>query len=299
MQAELLLPARALLGEGPLWIPEQQRLYWLDIEARQLHRSDPATGDDETFSLSSVTGCLTPCKTGNFLLASGGGIEEVRFEERRLVTVDVKAHPEAGMTGTRYNDGKCSPEGRFWFGTLSLRRQAGEASLYVLDDRGCRKVLGGATNSNGLGWSPDGRTFYWIDTPTRRIEAFDYEPNHGELSNRRSAVVFPGDDEDGRAEWGRPDGMTVDAAGMIWVAHWMGARVTRWNPATGTLLDEIRLPVSRVTSVTFGGPDLETLFITSARNGMTPEELDREPESGGLYTVKPCAVGLPPARFRF
>ena len=297
LTAKLVLSAHALLGEGPLWLPEEERLYWLDIEGRKLHRFDPVTDRDETFGLPNKVGCVVPCQSDRFLMAAQHGIEEFRIDGDRIVPIAVKAHPEADKPGNRYNDGKCSPEGRLWFGSLNMEHRTGAAALYVLDGTDCRTALTGATNSNGLGWSPDGRTFYWIDTPTRRIEAFDYEPEQGTLSNRRTVVIFPQDEAD-RTEWGRPDGMTVDAEGMIWVAHWLGSRVTRWNPIDGKMLEEIRLPVSRVTSATFGGSDLATLFITTASKDMMPEEKVRQPDAGGLFAVKPGVTGLPPARYK-
>ena len=293
MQAELVFPAQALLGEGPLWFAEEERLYWLDIESQQLHRFDPIRSEDEFFPLPNKVGCYAPCENGNLLIATQTGIEEVRPLDGRLESLGIKTHPEAAKTGNRYNDGKCSPEGRFWFGSLNMEHQTGMASLYVLDRIGCRTVLTGATNSNGLGWSPDGTTFYWIDTPTRRITAFDYNLKRGELSNRRAAVTFPE-----QTDWGRPDGMTVDAEGMIWVAHWLGGRVTRWNPATGELFETIRVPVSRVTSVTFGGRDLQTLFITTASKEMTPDEKKREPDAGGLFHFRTNTTGLPVSCYR-
>lgn len=294
MQTEMIFEAHALLAEGPVWIPEQKRLYWLDIESKFLHRLDPETQIDERFELSNKVGCFVPCENDKLLLASQSGIEEICLKNGQVEILRTLAHPEANKPSNRYNDGKCSPEGRFWFGSLNMEKQTGQASLYVLDDQGCRTVLTGATNSNGLGWSPDGTTFYWIDTPTRRIEAFDYNMKTGNLSNRRIAFVFPED-----LSVGKPDGMTVDADGMVWIAHWMGGRVSRWNPTNGEILDEIRLPVSRVSCPTFGGSDLKTLFITTASKEMTPKERQAEPYAGCLFAVKTKIGGLPVSKFKF
>lgn len=299
MKAESILQAHALLGEGPVWLPEEQRLYWLDIDGRRLHRFDPVSGDDESFILSGEPGCLVPTNTGTFLLALESGIEEIRPEQGELKTLRTLAHPEHDLTGNRYNDGKCSPEGRFWFGSLNRQRQTGRASLYVLDDRGCRQALAGATNSNGLGWSPDGTILYWIDTPTRRVDAFDYDSRQGALSNRRTVLFFPDlSTEEGRA-MGRPDGMTVDAEGMLWIAHWLGGRITRWDPGESRILETVHLPVARVTSLTFGGPDLDTLYITTAGKDLAPEEQAAGSEAGNLFSYRPKTPGLPVARFRY
>ncbi|GHT17356.1 regucalcin-like protein [Planctomycetales bacterium] len=294
MQAELLYSAHAVVGECPVWIAGEQRLYWLDIEGLKLHRLNPVGSNDSvvdtTFLLPNLVGCFVPYRNGNFLIAAQTGIMEIRLTENGMETgietVKILTHPEAGKPANRYNDGKWSPEGRFWFGSLNMQHQSNQASLYVLDDRGCRAVLTGATNSNGLGWSPDGQTFYWIDTPTRQIAAFDYDSANGELSRRRTVIAFPDD-----PDWGRPDGMTVDAEGMVWVAHWLGSRVTRWNPATGSLLEMVNLPVKRVTSCTFGGEKLDILFITTASRGLTPEEAALEPEAGGIFACKTQTVG--------
>jgi sugar lactone lactonase YvrE len=287
VQAALLHSAHAVVGEGPVWIADEQRLYWLDIEGLKLHRFDPVSGIDTAFSLPNLVGCLVPCRNGNFLIAAQTGITEIRLKENNIETIRMITHPEAGKPENRYNDGKCSPEGRFWFGSLNMQHRLNQASLYVLDDRGCRAVLTGATNSNGLGWSPNGQTFYWIDTPTRRVTAFDYDSADGALSRRRTVIAFPDD-----PDWGRPDGMTVDAEGMVWIAHWLGGRMTRWNPATGLLLETVNLPVKRVTACTFGGAKMNMLFITTASRGLTPEEAVQEPEAGGLFVYETQTVGL-------
>jgi sugar lactone lactonase YvrE len=316
-QAEILYPAHALLGEGPVWHGGEKRLYWLDIEGLKLHRFDPASGIDESFPLANQAGCLVPCRNENFLLAAQTGIEKIRLTTNgiEIIETNVKIHPESEIPENRYNDGKCSPEGRFWFGSLNKQHQSGRAALYVLDGYGCRTAITGITNSNGLTWSPDGKTFYWIDTPTRRVDAFDYDPDNGKLRNRRTVITFPnidtkntntqknstksigtkniGTENEFEKNFGRPDGMTIDSDGMLWIAHWLGGRITRWNPVNGTLLETIWVPVSRVTSLTFGGSDLKTIFITTASLGLTPETQSQEPNAGGLFVYESKIAGLP------
>lgn len=310
-QAEILYSAHALLGEGPVWHGGEKRLYWLDIEGLKLHRFDPASGTDESFPLANQTGCLVPCRNGNFLLAAQTGIEEVRLSANgiEIIETGVKIHPESEIPENRYNDGKCSPEGRFWFGSLNKQHQSGRASLYVLDGRGCRTAITGVTNSNGLAWSPDGKTFYWIDTPTRQVDAFDYDAGEGKLSNRRTVIAFPntgtenisakkfGTENGSEKNFGRPDGMTIDSDGMLWIAHWLGGRITRWNPLNGKLLETIFVPVSRVTSLTFGGSELKTIFITTASFGLTPETQSQEPNAGGLFVYESKIAGLPVSNY--
>jgi sugar lactone lactonase YvrE len=310
-QAEILYSAHALLGEGPVWHGGEKRLYWLDIEGLKLHRFDPASGTDESFPLANQTGCLVPCRNGNFLLAAQTGIEEVRLSANgiEIIETGVKIHPESEIPENRYNDGKCSPEGRFWFGSLNKQHQSGRASLYVLDGRDCRTAITGVTNSNGLAWSPDGKTFYWIDTPTRQVDAFDYDAGEGKLSNRRTVIAFPntgtdnisakkfGTENGSEKNFGRPDGMTIDSDGMLWIAHWLGGRITRWNPLNGKLLETIFVPVSRVTSLTFGGSELKTIFITTASFGLTPETQSQEPNAGGLFVYESKIAGLPVSNY--
>ncbi|MDR3233025.1 MAG: SMP-30/gluconolactonase/LRE family protein [Planctomycetaceae bacterium] len=305
-------PLSLKLGECPVWIPDRQRLFFLDIADKKLYGFDPISGTNailslETFPLETLTGCIVPCENGNFLIAAQNGIQEVRPEVRssgnRLEILRTLAHPEADNIGNRYNDGKCSPEGRFWFGSLNRNHEKNRASLYCLDANytdtncqdttQCRKILTGATNSNGLGWSPDGNTFYWIDTPARRIEAFDYDKTGGNLSNRRTVIRFADD-----LSWGRPDGMTVDAAGNLWVAHWAGGRITHWNPQTGESIQTVPLPLQNVTSLTFGGTDEDTLFITSAHSDNdSNEETESGNRSGNLFAFKPAIGGIPAAKF--
>ncbi|MGL4593493.1 MAG: SMP-30/gluconolactonase/LRE family protein [Thermoguttaceae bacterium] len=274
---EHILPIKTQLGEGPVWMPDEQALYWLDIEGFKIHRFIPKTNTDETFVTPNLIGCIAPTESGGFLFASQNGIVEGILSNQQMNILRTVTHPEKPQN--RYNDGKCSPEGRFWFGSLNLQKHQNQAALYTLDNCGCRRVIDGATNSNGLAWNPDGNTFYWIDTPTRRIEGFDYDKTHGTLSNRRTIFHFPVD-----VEWGRPDGMTVDSEGAIWVAHWGGSRVTQWRADTGEIIRIMPLPVENVTSVTFGGIDMKTLFITTANSGVFAEKMN--------------VPGLPVSRFR-
>ena len=291
-QAELVLDAQAELGESPFWHSGQKRLYWLDIEKRQLHCFDPSTQVNLSESLDRRVACVVPTNDDSLLLAGEGGIEEYWLETNEWAFL---GNPEANLPSNRLNDGKASPEGRFWFGSLNMAKEINQASLYVKDRDGTiRQILSGLTNSNGLGWSPDGTMFYHIDTPTRQITAFDYDASHGGIRNRRIVVRFPDDPESGY-----PDGMTVDTEGMIWVAHWEGSRVTRWNPVSGEILAEVRVPAGQVTSVTFGGECLDTLYITTARKNLNPEKLVGQPYAGGLFAVEPGVTGLPTNVFRW
>lgn len=293
MKPEPISAVPAQLGEGPVWLPNESRLYWLDIQEQFLHRLAPSSGSVESLRLPAVVGNFVPTEHGTVLLASTDGVLEAKFNGLELQILRKLCHPEHDKPNNRYNDGKCSPEGRYWFGSLNHHREPGAASLYVFDGNECRSVISDATNSNGLGWSPCGTMFYWIDTPTRRIEAFRYDPENGTIDQRETVVQFPPD-----PGWGRPDGMTVDAEGMIWVAHWAGGRITRWDPRVGQLLESVFLPVQRVSSLTFGGIGLTQLFVTTAQTGMSEKDKEKEPLAGYLFVINSSTEGLPANLFR-
>lgn len=285
---ELVVDAKAQLGEGPVWHARDQVLYWVDIEGAALHRYDPSGQPDTVFPVGCRIGAAVPRKTGGMVLATENGFEAFDFETRAKT---VLADPESHLPDNRFNDGKCDARGRFWAGTMSMVKQKQAGSFYVLEpDGSTRHLFGGVTTSNGLGWSPDGRTMYYIDTPTLQVAAFDFDVDQGQLSNRQVIITFP----DGI---GRPDGMTVDAEGMLWIAHWEGSRVTRWNPADGSLLATVPLPADRVTCPTFGGKDLDILYVTTARHGLDQDALARQPHAGGLFALCPGVCGLPTHEF--
>jgi len=290
LHASLVFGVQAQLGEGAFWHPDHQLLYWLDIEGRSLHRFDPKNNRDDLTPLERRVGCVVPTNSGTLFLAGEQGIEEFWPETgKRVFLMD----PESDRPTNRLNDGKCSPEGRFWFGSLSMVRESHQASFYRMDfDGTVHRKLTGLTNSNGIGWSPDGKTLYHIDTPTRTVAAFDYDMEFGEITNKRIIVRFPED-----PDFGRPDGMTVDTEGKLWVAHWLGGRVTCWTPG-GTLFQTVLVPVRRVTSVAFGSDDLQTLFITTASHGMSDEEKKHEPDAGRLFAMRLEVPGLPVNFFR-
>jgi sugar lactone lactonase YvrE len=281
---QLVLDIRATLGEGPVWQGRERRLYWVDITAGELHAYAPHGSADVVYRVGQMVGAAVPRRTSGFVLATQSGLGTFDLDTRQFTLL---AAPEAHLPDNRFNDGKCDPRGRFWAGTMSLIRQPGTASLYCLDADGTlRHVLGGVTTSNGLDWSLDERTMYYIDTPTLQVAAFDYDAESGTIANRRAIITFP-------PGIGRPDGMTVDAEGMLWIAHWDGGRISRWDAADGRRLQEIHLPVARVTSCCFGDPNLDRLYITTARHGLTEDQLRDQPHAGSLFAVTPGVVGRP------
>ena len=190
------------------------------------------------------------------------------------------SNPEPHLPGNRFNDGKCDPAGRFWAGTMSHTDEPEKGSLYLLDkDLSVTQKIENVSISNGLAWSPDQNTFYYIDTPTKKVAAFHFDKTNGNIENKRYVIQFSNNE-------GTPDGMTIDSEGMLWIAHWDGWQISRWNPATGEKIKTILLPVSRVTSCCFGGKNLDDLYITSASTGLSDDQLRKEPLAGSLFVIK-------------
>lgn len=281
---EVLVAAKAELGEGPVWDIRTARLAWVDILGRRIHLTDPATGATESIEVPSHVGAIAPRTAGGFVAALQDGFWVVGDGPiRKLASV-----PEAGPT-VRFNDGKCDPSGRFWAGTMAYDEAPGAACLYRLDTDGTvARVLDGVTISNGLAWTADARTMYYIDSPTRRVDAFAFDPDTGSISERRTVVRIP----EGA---GSPDGMTIDADGGLWVALWGGSAIHRY--VNGRLDRVVSMPVSRPTSCAFGGPDLDELFITSAWKGLTTAERDAQPLAGSLFRLRPGVRGVLPQAF--
>ncbi len=280
---QLILDKKADLGEGSIWHPEEKVLYWVDINKPSVYRYDPATGREREYPATAKCSTLAPCRQGGLLVAQQNGIHHLETGTgmfKRLT--DPLTDPDI-----RYNDGKCDPGGRFWVGTIDMHGRPERAALYRFDQDGSlHEMLRPVTNSNGIVWTADKRTMYYIDTPTHHVFAFDYDNATGNISNRRIAVTVPN-------EMGSPDGMTIDASGSLWVALWGGGAVTCWDPVKGKLLQKITVPAPNISSCAFGGEKFDTLYITSAREHMTPQQIAEHPQSGSLFAVKPGVIGVP------
>ena len=282
MQAESILHAQAALVEGALWNPETAELYWVDIEGRALHIFDPATGQDRRYPVGKRIGTVVPRRGGRALVALQTGILEIDLATGQLTRLADPVTDEY----LRFNDGKCDPAGRFWVGTFDLQQRPHAGTLYRFDPDGSTHVmLRRITNSNGIAWALDRTTMYYIDTPTLAVQAFDYDDATGRIANPRVIIRFA----EGH---GGPDGMTIDAEGKLWVALWGAGRVQRYDPGTGALLQVITIPAPFTSSCAFGGPGLETLFITTARGGLTPQQAAEFPLSGDIFAVRPGVSGV-------
>jgi sugar lactone lactonase YvrE len=281
----------ALLGESPVWHPREQVLYYCDIPGHTLHRFDPQRGDLRHWTFDTDVASLAPMLDGALLLAMRDGLW--RFDPRTGERARL-AEPPYDTSTERFNDGKCDPQGRFWVGTIYEPRNPPRASLYCrVRDRLVRK-RDGITVSNGLAWSPNGRRMYWSDTAAHMIYAFDFEPASGELANQRVFASFPfrqpGQPLD--TYGGRPDGAAVDVEGCYWVAMFEGQRLLRLSPE-GTVVREVRLPVRCATMPCFGGADLKTLYITTARANRPADELAEQPYAGCVLALDVDVAGLP------
>jgi len=273
------------LGEGPLWQPETQRLYWVNIEAGEVHSCTAAGTDRTVKKMPTAVGALAFRKAGGFLLATGDGF--AAWDGNNEMALFPK--PEGGFSGRRFNDCRVDPQGRFFAGTLSDKP---ECALYRLDtDLSIHTVETGITISNGLGWSPDGSYFYLTDSPKRVIYRYDWNSLAGEISNREVFIRVPDDPAEGV-----PDGLCIDAEGCIWSARWGGWKVVRYSPE-GEVVAEVRLPTALVTSCTFGGPALDTLYITTAAVELSADERRQQPEAGDMFYLKPGVRGLPESFF--
>lgn len=273
MEAELFYKDDCTLGEGPFWYDD--RLWWVDIERGSLRSVNGEAADFRSVEVGRKLGTVAPMGGNRFTVAMQDGFGVLEWEG---AAVSLHHDPEAHLPDNRFNDGKADPRGRFVAGTMGKARSG---ALYLLDlDGSTRKLLEGISISNGLAWSSDGLRFFYIDTPTRLLRAFDYDLDRGTISNERVIREFA-------PELGSPDGMTIDAEDHLWVAFWDGAAIRCIDSVNGAQLDEIRVPADRTTSCTFGGPELRDLFITTAGFGIR----DDQPDAGSIFVCRPGVIG--------
>jgi sugar lactone lactonase YvrE len=276
-----------ILGEGPVWDVQEQAFYWLDIRGCLVRRYDWSSGRTQSWTLPEMVGSLAIRERGGLLLAMRSSIA---FFDPATGALERVAAPEAGRENMRFNDGKCDRQGRFWSGTMNDLVREPSGTLYRLDpQRGCVAQFNGLRTPNSLAWSPDGRIMYFADSRSQVIHAYPYEPATGELGAPRvfHTVEPPA----------IPDGATVDAAGFVWSALYGGSRVVRIAP-NGRVDRTIELPVEQPTSCQFAGPDLDVLFITTARQRLTQEQLAQQPLAGALLAADVGVRGLPETRYR-
>lgn len=277
------IPTTCFLGEGPVWSAQDKRLHWIDILAPSILSGDPATGEFTSQAMPELIGAVVPRRRGGLIAAMQTGFKAVDPDTGAVTPI---ANPELDKPGNRFNDGKCDRRGRFWAATMAINTLPGEGSLYRLDADGrVTRMDSGFHVSNGLGWSPDNRRFYFTDSGPKSIYVYDFDLESGSIENRRTFVQVPDN-------VGVPDGLAVDAEGFVWSAHWDGWCVTRYDP-DGKVDRVINLPVPRPTSCAFGGPDMTTLFITSARIRLSAQQLAEAPLSGSVFALQSGIRGVP------
>lgn len=283
LTAEPVLEKQTSLGEGALWDDRTNRLLWVDINEKKLFVFNPADGSNREYDTGQMIGTVVPRASGGLIVALEDQIAVLDPETERMTPL---IPVEQDLPTTRFNDGKCDPAGRFWAGTLNMEKGGKPGTFYRIDtDLAITPILEDVRTSNGLVWTRDNSLFYYIDTPEYRVDVFDYNLERGTISNRRIAFEIP-------REQGGPDGMTIDTENNLWVAHYGGGCVRCWDPETGRIIETIEVPGARsITSCAFGGPDRSTLYITTASQHMSEQELSEYPASGFLFAARTPARG--------
>ncbi|MEJ2113846.1 MAG: SMP-30/gluconolactonase/LRE family protein, partial [Flavobacteriaceae bacterium] len=264
----------AQLGEGAFWNHKTQEFYWIDIESKALHIYNPKTKSNRTIITPSRIGTVVPKNENEAVVALEDGIYILNLTSGET---NLLSDIEADIPSNRFNDGKCDPSGRLWVGSMGFEMKQYDANLYMVDEHGKAELkIDSVTISNGIVWTKDKKTMYYIDTPTLNIYGYDYNDETGAISNERIAVKI--DDS-----LGSPDGMAIDENDMLWVGMWNGNAVICFDPIKGEIVQKIEVPAHNITSCAFGGKDLDTLYITTASIDMSEEELLKYPNAGSLF----------------
>jgi len=278
LESRLVWPVEAQLGEGPVWIPGEAALWFVDIKAGNLHRFEPGTGARHSYPVGGLPSFIVPRAEGGLLVGSGHALRP--FDGQALgapvLTIDMPGH-------NRTNDATVDPSGRLWFGTMDIEEERESGAVHVVDETGLHEVGGGCTITNGPAISPDGHHLYHVDTLDGTVWRFDIREDT-ELSDGIVFATIAKED-------GSPDGVTIDSEGCLWVALWGGWQVRRYAP-DGALLATVALPCANVTKIAFGGPDLRTAYVTTARTGVSDVDLEAQPLAGGLFAFDAPAPGL-------
>lgn len=282
MIANLLFDSRCMLAESPVWEPTEGRYLWVDIENGILYRLKREAATPEKWSFPHRLSMVVPDGNGRYLLSLDRKLAKFDAESEEL---DWLFEVEQDKPDNRWNDGACDSKGRLWAGTMSTKFTENAGSLYLVDkDQVPKKAIDLVSISNGICWSLDEKTLYYIDSPTRKIQAFDFDLEKGFISFNRVAVTIP-------EELGTPDGMCMDQSGKLWVAHYGGFGVYCWDPETGLQRDKVDVPAPHVTSCAFSGPENDELFITTARENLSANQLKEYPQSGSVFTCKVSVEG--------
>ncbi len=277
MKAAELYPSQCILGEGPIWHAERKCCFWVDIEKGRLFEYNWLTKNIQSWKFDHRLTLAVQGIKDHLILGLDGGIGRFNLATKKLEwLIDI----ENDLPENRCNDGACDSYGRLWIGTMQMNFKEGAGSLYCIDKNlHLTKKLKKVTISNGIAWSPDNKRLYYIDSPAQSVQSFIFKEETGEISFEKIAIQIP-------LEMGTPDGMAIDQDGMLWIAHWGGFGIYKWDPYKGSLLDKIEIPVPNVTSCTFAGEDLDHLVITTARESLTAADLEKYPQSGNTFWTK-------------
>lgn len=289
IKADLAFKAEATTGEGSIWHPDRKTLFWVDIEGQKLYEYDPGKQDCKTWSFDRMVSTVVPETDSTVVVSLQDEIVRVNLNDGSISSIAPIPDREGKV---RCNDGKCDPAGRLWIGTMGFGAPTGAGTLYtVVPDGTVTTKLEKVTISNGIVWSANKKFMYYNDTPTGKVARYRYDEKTGEILFDGIAVTLP-------SGTGVPDGMTIDRDDNLWVAQWGGFGVYCYNPYTGELLAKVEVPVPNVASCAFGGTDMDTLYITTARAGLSDEQLKEYPLSGSLFVCKPGISGLEPNKFK-
>ena len=288
-KSELLFDARAQLGEGPLWDTEADGLWWIDIKGHKVHFYSRVDKTNAAYNVGQPIGTVVKRARGGLVLAVRDGFA---FYDPATEVLAPICNPEADKPTNRLNDGKCDPAGRFWAGSMDDKEEDMSAgALFCLNADGTAvEKVSGVGISNGIVWTADKKTMYYIDSPTRRVDAFDFDNDTGEIANRHEAFAIP-DSLGHKGAVAYPDGMAIDDEDKLWVALWGGGGVARFDPASGEVLGKVEVDASHVTACAFGGPNRDELYITTAKHGLSPERAAEEPHAGSLFIATPGVSG--------
>ncbi|MFT5378033.1 MAG: sugar lactone lactonase YvrE [Candidatus Latescibacterota bacterium] len=278
-----VIAKRTLVGEGALWDADKKVMYWVDILRAQVYIYDPLSGVNRTIDTCQAVGTVVPRQSGGLVVALHNGFAHIDLDTEKMTPIG--EDPERQMPANRFNDGKCDRAGRLWAGTMAFAGTQNAGALYCLDlDHSVTKKITPATVSNGIVWSADNKTMYFIDSPLNSVRAYDYDIDTGAIDHERVVCQNEGA--------GIFDGMAIDAEGMLWIALYGGAAIKRYDPHSGALLRELSMPFSNVTSCAFGGENLDELYITSACQQMDEGTLAQQPLAGSLVKIDPGCRGV-------
>lgn len=288
-KASLIYNAKATLGEGPFWDLKSGSLYWVDIEACRLHIHGAEQNSNQFWQFDEMIGAAVPMENDKILLALEKGLAVFDPKTKDLEKLGVLENSDHNL---RFNDGKCDLNGHFWIGTMHKELASNYGSLYKVNNAlEVSLEIPGTTISNGMAWSSDNKQFYYIDTSMYEVWVYDFDKFSSTITNKRVCFSIP-------KNYGGADGMCIDREGFLWIAHWGDHCVRRWDPSSGKEAEKITVNAPHVTSCCFGGPELDTLYITTARSGLNSNMLNKYPESGGLFSYKTNVKGFAPKIFK-